>query len=48
MNAAMTWDRKLMYERGYAMGAEFKGKGINVALGPVVGSIPLLPYPYRN
>lgn len=43
MNAAMTWDRKLMYERGYAMGEEFKGKGINVALGPVVRSIPPSP-----
>ena len=36
LNAAMTWDRGLMYARGYAMGEEFKGKGINVALGPVV------------
>jgi beta-glucosidase-like glycosyl hydrolase len=32
----MTWDRSLMRARGYAMGAEFKGKGVNVALGPVV------------
>ena len=32
----MTWDRALMYARGHALGEEFRGKGINVALGPVV------------
>lgn len=36
LNAAMTWDRKLMYARGHAMGEEFRGKGVNIALGPVV------------
>lgn len=36
MNAAMTWDANLMYQRGAAMGAEFRGKGVNVALGPMV------------
>lgn len=40
MNAAMTWDKKLMYARGHAMGVEFKGKGINIALGPVVRVLP--------
>jgi len=24
-----------MYARGYAMGSEFKGKGVNVGLGPM-------------
>lgn len=33
MNTAMTWDAELMYKRGAAMGAEFAGKGVNVALG---------------
>lgn len=28
-----------MYKRGYAMGEEFKGKGVNVALGPVAGPL---------
>lgn len=36
MNAAMTWDANLMYQRGAAMGAEFRGKGVNVALGPMM------------
>jgi beta-glucosidase len=29
------FDKKMIRERGYAMGEEFKGKGINVALGPM-------------
>ena len=32
LNAGMTWDRNLMKKRGEAMGAEFRGKGVNVAL----------------
>lgn len=34
INVASTFDKGLMYARGYAMGKEFKGKGANVALGP--------------
>ncbi|KAF8251875.1 hypothetical protein K440DRAFT_578757 [Wilcoxina mikolae CBS 423.85] len=48
MNAAMTWDKKLMYARGHAMGMEFKGKGINVALGPVAGPLGRHPEGGRN
>lgn len=33
ITAAATWDRELIYHRGYALGQEFKGKGANVALG---------------
>lgn len=36
INAGMTWDANLMHQRGVALGAEFRGKGINVALGPMV------------
>ncbi|KAF7973527.1 hypothetical protein HWV62_14954 [Athelia sp. TMB] len=36
MNIAMTWDASLMLQRGQAMGAEFRGKGVNVALGPMM------------
>ncbi|CAE6464710.1 unnamed protein product [Rhizoctonia solani] len=32
-----TWDRELIYERAAALGAEFRGKGIHVALAPVTG-----------
>ncbi|KAH6636032.1 glycosyl hydrolase family 3 N terminal domain-containing protein [Chaetomium tenue] len=46
--AAATWDRGLMYRRGYAMGKEAKGKGINVLLGPVAGPIGRMPAAGRN
>ncbi|KAK8865976.1 hypothetical protein IAR55_001126 [Kwoniella newhampshirensis] len=35
INVASTFDKDLMYARGYAMGQEFRGKGVNVALGPM-------------
>ncbi|WVQ75626.1 hypothetical protein IAR50_005255 [Cryptococcus sp. DSM 104548] len=35
INAAATFDKDLIYARGYAMGQEFKGKGAHVALGPM-------------
>lgn len=31
INVAATWDKSLMKKRGEAMGAEFRGKGVNVA-----------------
>ncbi|KAH8753108.1 beta-glucosidase [Diaporthe sp. PMI_573] len=37
ITAAATWDRELIYLRGYALGEEFKGKGADVALGPTTG-----------
>ncbi|RPD58564.1 glycoside hydrolase [Lentinus tigrinus ALCF2SS1-6] len=37
ITAASTWNRTLLRLRGEAMGAEFRGKGINVALSPVLG-----------
>ncbi|KAG6333169.1 hypothetical protein ID866_5915 [Astraeus odoratus] len=36
IQAASTWDRVLIRARGLAMGEEFKGKGVNVALGPMM------------
>lgn len=33
VTVAATWDTELMYHRGLALGAEFRGKGINVMLG---------------
>ena len=39
LSTAATWDKGLMYQRGAEMGAEFKGKGANVALGPVSGPL---------
>ena len=42
ITAAATWNRTLLRERGRAMGEEFKGKGVNVALGPMMnmGRVP--------
>ncbi|SCV70580.1 BQ2448_3342 [Microbotryum intermedium] len=36
INVAATWDKDLMYKRGVAMGKEFRGKGVNVALSPMM------------
>ncbi|GKT93493.1 LOW QUALITY PROTEIN: beta-glucosidase 2 [Colletotrichum tofieldiae] len=33
MAAAATWDREMIYRRGFALGEEFKGKGGHVILG---------------
>ncbi|KAK7005807.1 beta-glucosidase [Favolaschia claudopus] len=35
INAAATWDVDLIKARGVAMGEEHRGKGVNVALGPM-------------
>ncbi|KAJ7857363.1 glycoside hydrolase superfamily, partial [Mycena leptocephala] len=35
INAAATWDVDLIKARGKAMGQEHRGKGVNVALGPM-------------
>jgi len=34
-----TWDKRLAYERGKAMGEESRDKGVTVQLGPVAGGI---------
>jgi beta-glucosidase len=38
-----TWDKDLMRRRGMAIGQEFRGKGINVYLGPSVGPLGRKP-----
>jgi beta-glucosidase len=45
---AATFDRALMYKRGYAMGMEAKGKGVDVLLGPVAGPLGRMPAAGRN
>ena len=34
-----SWNRNLTLNRGLGMGGEFKKKGVNVMLGPVVGPL---------
>ncbi len=46
--AAATFDRGLIYRRGFAMGKEAKGKGVNVLLGPVAGPLGRMPAGGRN
>jgi beta-glucosidase-like glycosyl hydrolase len=48
VTVAATWNKGLMYERGLGMGNEFKGKGANVALGPVCGPLGRSPEGGRN
>lgn len=48
VSAASTWDKDIMYERGHAMGAEFRAKGAQVALGPVCGPLGRSAYSGRN
>lgn len=45
---AATFDRGLIYRRGYAIGKEAKGKGIDVILGPVAGPLGRMPAAGRN
>jgi beta-glucosidase len=39
ITAGASWSRALWKDRGIKMGAEFKGKGIDVALGPAAGPL---------
>ncbi|KAL1591498.1 hypothetical protein SLS60_011890 [Paraconiothyrium brasiliense] len=48
VSAGASWDKALMYERGYAMGEEFRGKGAHVALQPVAGPLGRSGYAGRN
>ncbi|ORY71720.1 glycosyl hydrolase family 3 N terminal domain-containing protein [Pseudomassariella vexata] len=43
-----TFSKSLMYERGVALGEEFKGKGANMYLGPSVGPLGRKPRGGRN
>ncbi|ESZ90439.1 glycoside hydrolase family 3 protein [Sclerotinia borealis F-4128] len=48
MNAAATWSYDLINARGYAMGKEHRGKGVDVQLGPVAGPLGRVPEGGRN
>ncbi|KAI5121415.1 hypothetical protein M0805_003187 [Coniferiporia weirii] len=47
INVAATFNRTLMFQRGAAMAEEFKGKGVHVALGPMM-NIMRAPAAGRN
>ncbi|KAF1847769.1 glycoside hydrolase family 3 protein [Cucurbitaria berberidis CBS 394.84] len=48
LSAAASWDRSLARQRGVFMGNEFRGKGAQIALGPVVGPLGRSPFGGRN
>ncbi|KAF4468339.1 glycosyl hydrolase family 3 N terminal domain-containing [Fusarium albosuccineum] len=48
MTAAASWDRDMLYQRGVALGREFKAKGGHVILGPTTGPIGRHPAGGRN
>ena len=48
IQAASTWDRTLMRERGTGLGQQTKALGINVILGPVAGPLGQFPDGGRN
>ena len=43
-----TFNKDLMYARGLALGAEARGKGVNILLGPTVGPLGRKPRGGRN
>ncbi|KAK4988866.1 hypothetical protein LTR50_003600 [Elasticomyces elasticus] len=48
LTAAASWEKGLIYQRGLDIGAEFKGKGAHIALGPVAGPLGRSGYGGRN
>ncbi|KAL2782981.1 glycosyl hydrolase family 3 N terminal domain-containing protein [Aspergillus keveii] len=48
LHVGASWNPRLSYQRGHYMGAEFKRKNINVALGPVVGPLGRIARGGRN
>jgi beta-glucosidase len=43
-----SWNTGLTYQRGFFMGGEFRAKGANVMLGPVVGPLGRVARGGRN
>lgn len=48
LSVGASWNRTLAYQRGLHIGREFKAKGVNVALGPVIGPIGRVAKGGRN
>ncbi|CAP61089.1 uncharacterized protein PODANS_3_590 [Podospora anserina S mat+] len=48
VQAASTWDVDLIRQRGAYLGAEAKGCGIHILLGPVAGALGKIPHGGRN
>lgn len=48
IHVGASWNKALARERGSGMGGEFKTKGVNVLLGPVIGPSGRVPLSGRN
>lgn len=48
LHSGASWDKNLTQQRGLHMGHEFRGKGINIALGPNAGPLGRTPLGGRN
>ncbi|KAJ6050523.1 uncharacterized protein N7446_010632 [Penicillium canescens] len=48
IHVGASWNQQLAYDRAKEMGREFKMKGVNVALGPVVGPLGRIARGGRN
>ncbi|KAI1175636.1 glycoside hydrolase family 3 protein [Nemania sp. FL0916] len=48
LHVGASWNRELAHQRAVGMGGEFRAKGVNVALGPVVGPLGRVAASGRN
>jgi len=48
IHVGASWNRDLAYARGYWLGGEFRAKGVNIALGPVVAPLGRIAEGGRN
>lgn len=48
LHVGASWNKSLAHQRGTGMGREFKKKGVNVLLGPVVGPMGRVVLSGRN
>ncbi|KAI1122357.1 glycoside hydrolase superfamily [Nemania abortiva] len=48
IHVGASWNRELAHKRAVGMGGEFRAKGVNIALGPVVGPLGRIANSGRN
>ena len=48
IHVGASWNKNLAYQRARYMGGEFRAKGANIALGPVVGPLGRVAVGGRN
>ncbi|KAJ3560473.1 hypothetical protein NPX13_g9288 [Xylaria arbuscula] len=48
LSVGASWNRELAHKRAVGMGSEFRTKGVNIALGPVVGPLGRIASSGRN